>query len=204
MAHCERVTCNKSKFLRATGQLGSQMFVSDQGSYFPADMYFTNRTIITARMLEDVFWERGEWESEWEGLEAWRMTQWQICPWKVKKWRLEYVHFLMPGIWSLLTYFHWPIFSEFNVHKLFTLSIFGYTMLYLWIWIYQHLPVGVNWQVCNATISAPKMEAPGVCVNLYIHPGSPRLLQHNSPQFWMIKVPYFNKKMVKTGNLWFF
>ena len=35
------------------------MFLSDQGSYFPADMYFTNRTIITARMLEDVF-GRGE------------------------------------------------------------------------------------------------------------------------------------------------
>jgi len=70
MAHCERVTCNKSKFLRATGQLGSQMFVSDQGSYFPADMYFTNRTIITARMLEDVFGKGrvGEWVGRVGGL----------------------------------------------------------------------------------------------------------------------------------------
>jgi len=32
-----------------------------QGSYFPADMYFTNRTLITARMTEDRFWVCCRW-----------------------------------------------------------------------------------------------------------------------------------------------
>ena len=31
------------------------------GSYFPADMYFTNRTLITARMTEDRFWVCCRW-----------------------------------------------------------------------------------------------------------------------------------------------